>query len=81
MVYWLLLPNYFQFKGCGLFAPLLGGYDIKRRKDWATGLDNDDISGYFLLGLHNNGPGVQEINVDKYSDVIKSSLVSIYFYE
>ncbi|KAK8723617.1 hypothetical protein OTU49_011465 [Cherax quadricarinatus] len=68
-----------KLKGSALFAPLLGGRSEKARNGWSkslmsTTVDKSAISGYTIVGLHTNGPEVEDLQPVNVSNIVKASL-------
>ncbi|XP_071517072.1 queuine tRNA-ribosyltransferase accessory subunit 2 [Panulirus ornatus] len=66
-------------QGSALFVPLLGGHSERDRANWSKSLtegmvDNSLISGYMLLGLHNNGPAAEKLEPKLLHNLVKASL-------
>ncbi|KAK9891433.1 hypothetical protein WA026_014670 [Henosepilachna vigintioctopunctata] len=52
-----------NLKNCLVIAPVAGGYSIPHRKNCLDNilLDDQEVGGYLIDGLHNNGPEVEFI--------------------
>lgn len=61
-----------------LIAPIVGGYCLKSREQCLKAVlqDTNDVSGYLIDGLHNNGPEVELIPFEDIEKIVENTIVS-----
>ncbi|KAL3283896.1 hypothetical protein HHI36_018065 [Cryptolaemus montrouzieri] len=65
-----------KLKDCLIIAPIAGGYSISQRKDCLESIlkDDDEVGGYLIDGLHNNGPEVEFLPFSDIEPIVKYSI-------
>lgn len=73
-----------KLKNSLIIAPIAGGYSIAHRKKCLDNIleDDNEVGGYLIDGLHNNGPEAEFLSFTDIQQVIEYLIVSIdYHYE
>ncbi|KAF5296569.1 hypothetical protein FQA39_LY12487 [Lamprigera yunnana] len=59
-------------KNAFVMGAIAGGYSIKARKECMDAVcENQEINGYLIDGLHNNGPEVEFLSIDEIKPVVE----------
>lgn len=68
-----------KLKGKFVIAPIAGGYCLKSRKKCIETItpNSNDVGGFLIDGLHNNGPEVEFLPFDEIQGVIKYVIENI----